>query len=344
MKDLKYAARMLAKNPVFTTVAVCSLAIGIGANSSIFSLADALLLRPLPVMKPSGVVTVNPATSAFAGNSTISYPDYRDFRDRNRSFDGLIAFQYSQFGYAPNAAAQPETQFGAFVSGNFFRVLGVEPTIGRGFRSDEDKVAGRDAVAILSHEFWLAHFNGAVSAIGSKIRLNGIDFVVIGVAPGAFTGVDQFVKPSIFVPIAMSPALSGTDNLGKRDVRWLNLKGRLKPGVTNARAAADLNAIAQVLHQAYPVEPHDQRIRVETELALRMEQSPPDTGLLEMLALLALCVLLVACANVAGLLLSGASARGREIAVRLAVGAARWQLIRQLFLENLLLAVGGSAP
>lgn len=144
LKDLKYAARMRGKNPGFTAVAVCSLAIGIGANSAILSFADALLLRPLPVIKPGGVVTINPAAvNTFGGNSTMSYPDYVDFRDRNRTFDGLVAWQYGQFGYAPNASVAPETQFGLFVSANFFHILGVEPAAGRGFCASEDTVAGR---------------------------------------------------------------------------------------------------------------------------------------------------------------------------------------------------------
>lgn len=343
IKDVKYATRMLAKNAGFTAVAICSLAIGIGANSAIFSFADVLLLRPLPITKPDEVVTVNPgAATALGSDNSLSYPDYVDFRDRNRSFTALAAYQYQEFGYAADSIAVPQMQFGAFVSGNFFDVLGVKPALGRGFFPSEDKVPDRDRVVVLSHNFWVAKCNSAASVVGSKIRLDGMDFTVVGVAPATFTGMDQFLKPTMFVPIAMSPALSGADNLNKREVSWLTVKGRLRPGVTNAAAAADLNAIEKALQQSYLAEPRDRKIRVQSELTLRMEQSPPDTGLVEMLILLAICVLLVACANVAGLLLSRSTARGREIAVRLAIGAARWQLLRQLFIENLLIALGGA--
>lgn len=341
LNDITYALRMLRKNPGFTAVAACSLAIGIGANSAVFSFADAMLLRPLPVMRPSEIVGVNYGPSSFGGNRTFSYPDYLDLRDRNRSFDGLVAFQYATVGYAKNRTVVPEMQFGVFVSANFFKLLGVEPNLGRGFRASEEQAPGRDRVAVLSHDFWLAHFDGSKEAIGSKIVLNGTEFTVVGIAPASFHGIDQLLKPALYVPITVSSALSGDNNLNHRDNRWLQIKGRLKPGVTNARAEADLNAIMKALEQAYSSEPRDQKVVVETELQLRVDQSPPDAQLIEMLVLLAGCVLLVACANVAGLLLSRSAARGREIAVRLSVGAARWQLVRQLFLENLALALLG---
>ncbi|MGH9583427.1 MAG: ABC transporter permease, partial [Bryobacteraceae bacterium] len=181
LHNLRYAIRMLAKNRGFTAVAVCSLAIGIGANSAIFSFADALLLRPLQVLKPSEIVTVSPVggTAEFA-STAISYPDYLDFRDHNRSFDGLLAFQYGSFGYAPNPAVLPEVKFGVYASGNFFHVLGVPAALGRIFRPGEDKVPGKDPVVVLGHDFWMSQFDGRTSAIGSQIRLNGIDFTVIG--------------------------------------------------------------------------------------------------------------------------------------------------------------------
>ena len=165
---------MLRKNPGFTAVAACSLAIGIGANSAIFSFADAMLLRPLPVMKPGEVVNIASGPTTFGGNRSFSYPDYLDFRDRNRTFDGLVAYQYGQFGYAPDPSVVPEMQFGVFVSGNLFRVLGVEPTIGRGFRASEDKVPGRDRVVVISHDFGSLISTGpippSVLKCGSTVR------------------------------------------------------------------------------------------------------------------------------------------------------------------------------
>jgi len=341
---VRHALRVLRKDPGFTLVAVCSVALGIGATSAMFSFADALLLRPLPVMKPASVVAVNTeASAAFGTNTTISNPDYADLRDRNRTFEGLVASGYAMFGFSRNRETLPRMKFGLYVSGNFFRVLGVEPALGRGFRPDEDQAEGRDPVVVLGHDFWISQFGGSPSVLGSRIRLNGTEFVVVGVAPESFTGIDQVLRPALYVPLAMSPSMSQQNNLNRRDVRWLIVKGRLKPGASVEQAQVDLGAIATELQRMYPLTNRDQRIRVETELALRIEQSPPRTGMIAMLALLGLCVLAVACANVAGLLLSRARARSREIAVRLAIGAGRGALIRQLLLENLVVAVGGGA-
>jgi len=339
-KNLRFAWRVLRKNPGFTTVAVCSLAIGIGANSAIFSIADALLLRPLPVFKPSQVANIV-SNSPTTGNSQVSYPDYKDFRDRSRSFDGMLAYCLSSFGFSQNKDQTPEIKYGFFVSANFFKVLGVEPTLGRGFRPDEDQVAKRDAVVVLSHDLWASSFGSDPSVIGRKIRLTGSDYTVIGVAPEHFTGVDQYLRPALYVPLAMAPAIGWTDVLENRNNHWLIVKGRLKPGVTTAQAQADLAAIAHVLQKAYPDSNRSVTARVETELQMRIRQDPPDAQLLSMLMVLAGCVLLVACANVAGLLLSRARGRSREVAIRLAIGAKRKQLIAQLLLESFLIALLG---
>ncbi len=343
LRSLRHALRMLRKNPGFTVVAVLSLAIGIGATSASFSIADVLILRPLPVPAANRVVSVAPAKMGpFGADTRISYPDYRDFRDNNRSFEGLLAEGFSRFTFSPDATVLPKVAYGVFVSGNFFRTLGVQPALGRAFLDSEDQAVGRDAVVVLGYDFWVSQFNANPSVVGSTIRLDGMECTVVGVSPERFTGIDnQDLKPSVFVPLAMSPRMNQQNTLEIRDARWLTVKGRLKPGISIAQAQADIAAIAARLEQMYPVTNHDQKMQVLSEFQLRVKGSPAAAGVAAMQLLLSLCVLAVACANVAGLLLSRARARSREMAVRIAIGAGRGALIRQLLLENCLIALAG---
>lgn len=344
-QDVRYAFRILLKNPGFTSVAVLSLAIGIGANSAIFSLADALMLRPLPVLRPSEVVTVRGKTPSDPYGA-MSYRDYLDFRNDTKTFDGLVAYTLEGFGFSPRPEVLPQLKYGFLVTGNFFQVMGVQPDLGRGFRPDEDQAPGRDAVVVLSHDLWEKQFGGDPSIIGRTIRLNGIDFTVVGVAPERFTGMDQYFRPELYVPMAMSPRLASTpaqNVLEDRGNRALTVKGRLKPGVSMAQAQAELQTIAKRLERAYPDTNRDRSVVVRTELQSRVEQSPPDAELVAMLMGLVILVLLVACANVANLLLSRARARSREMAVRVAIGAGRGRLVRQLLTESLFIALAGGA-
>jgi macrolide transport system ATP-binding/permease protein len=343
-QDLRHGSRMLRKNPGFTFIAVASLAIGIGINSAIFSLADAMLLRPLPVPHPGDVVTVNSTT--LNGPAGVSYRDYLDLRDHSRSFAGLVAYADITLGLSARPDALPQMKYGLRVTGNFFKVLGVKPELGRDFLPQEDQVPGRDAVVILSHELWEQQFAADPAIIGRKVRMSGIDFTVVGVTPEKFTGLDLYIHPALYLPLMMSPRLSTSPDdhlLEARNQRDLTVKGRLKPGVTMEQARAELQVIARNLEHSYPDSNRNVGAIVNTEMQERFRQDPVDPELAIMLLTLAGAVLLVACANVASLLLSRARVRSREIALRLAIGAGRLRLIRQLLTESLLIAVAGGA-
>jgi len=349
MHDLRYALRMLERNPGFALVAIISMALGIGANTAIFSLADYVLLPRLAVTDPSAIMVVQ---SQFRGESIgnifqysgLSNPDFEDFQKKSNSFAGLTASQYLQFGFAPDQAAQPQMKFGALVSGNFFDVLGVRPDLGRNFRPDEDKVPGRDAVVVLSHVLWETEFASDPGVVGRSIFLNSLPFTVVGVAQESFTGPNAWMRADLYVPLAMQPALaggSGQNELETRGLRVLTVMGRLKPGIRFGQATTETRVIGQQLAQAYP-----KTNRTCSLVVMTYRQSTkiaPAVTLFLFLSGLAGVVLLIACANVMNLMLSRASARAREIAVRLAMGAGRARLIRQLLTESLVISILGGA-
>ena len=350
-QDLRHGARMLAKNPGFAAVAILSIAVGVGANAAMFSLADALVLRPLQVPRATEVValsgnsTAATASTGFGVNRSVSHLDYRDVRDRARSWEGLFAYRVLLTGFSLRAQDPAQGLMGLAVSGNFFRVLGVPAALGRTFRDDEDAAPGRDPVVVLSHAAWTERFGSDPNVIGRRVRVGGTDLTVIGVAPASFTGMHLVLHPVYYVTLATAATLAGQPPglLDQRDARMVLVKGRLKPGVSIEQAHQEANIIAAELERAYPDTNRAFGFLVRSDFQARIEERGPSAPGAFMLMTLAAVVLLVACANVAGLLISRAPARMRELGVRMAIGGGRARVMRQLLTEGLLIAAGGAA-
>jgi predicted permease len=339
--DLRYGARMLAKSPGFTIVALLSLALGIGGNATVFSWVQAVLLHPLAGIQDSDRLFAVETIMANGSYHTSSFPDYRNYRDHNTVFSGLIGFELIEQNLKVHATDLPHRDVGEIATENYFDVLGVQASRGRTFHAGDDHGPASDPYIVLSDGMWKRQFGGDPNVVGKSVEINQHPFTVIGVTPRGFTGTIVGIMADYWVPMMMQPQALPGEDLDTRNPTFVHILGRLKPGVTPDAARAELKTMARRLEEEYPITSRNIGIDVVPIWKAHYGLQSIFLPVLVFLSGVVLLVLLIACANVANLLLARATVREKEIAIRAALGASRSRLVRQMLAESLLLALGG---